>query len=244
MPGQSAESARKLRLVAYLRVSTAGQVEDGQGLDIQDKSIRSWAKEHGHRIVAIHRDEAVSGTVEERDGLEEALSAVRYNGADGLVVTSLDRLARSLTVQEAVLQQVWAADGRVFTVDSGEVLPDDPDDPVRTFVRQVLGAVGELEKGLIARRLRRGRVHKAEQGGYAYGAPGYGYRAEGGDLVPDEAEQQVIEQMRLWRDALGLSLREIAGRLDEEGVPAKRSAGWHPMKVKRVLDREKSSAGG
>jgi hypothetical protein len=49
----------------------------------------------------------VSGTTDEREGLTEALAAVRYNGADGVVAYSLDRLARSLTVQEAALQQVW-----------------------------------------------------------------------------------------------------------------------------------------
>ena len=121
------------------------------------------------------RDAGVSGTTDEREGLTEALAAVRYNGADGLVVHTLDRLARSLTVQEAALQQVWSAGGRVFTVDQGEVLADDPEDPVRTFVRQVLGAVSQLEAGMIARRLRRGRQHKAEQGGYAFGGPPLGY---------------------------------------------------------------------
>lgn len=49
------------------------------------------------------------------------------------VVSSLDRLARSLTLQEASLQQVWGSGGSVFAVDTGEVMADDPDDPVRTF---------------------------------------------------------------------------------------------------------------
>jgi DNA invertase Pin-like site-specific DNA recombinase len=223
-----------LKLVGYCRVSTAGQVEDGQGLDIQEKAIRAWSREHSHRLVAVHRDEGVSGTTDDRDGLEEALSAVRFNGADGLVVHSLDRLARSLTVQEAALQQVWAAGGRVFAVDTGEVLADDPDDPVRTFVRQVLGAVSQLEAGMIARRLRRGRLHKAEQGGYAHGAPPYGWRAEGGELVADDDEQAVLERIRVMR-VEGASLRDIAGVLNAEGVPSKRGGRWHPQTVARVL---------
>jgi DNA invertase Pin-like site-specific DNA recombinase len=178
----------------------------------------------------------VSGTTDERDGLTEALAAVRYNGADGLVTYSLDRLARSLTVQEAALQQVWQADGRVFTVDSGEVLADDPDDPVRTFVRQVLGAVSQLEVGMIARRLRNGRRHKAEQGGYAYGAPPFGYRAEGGELVKDPAEIAVVKRITALRDG-GRSLREIAATLTEEGLKPKRGERWHPQTVARVLGR-------
>ena len=232
----NARPRTRLRLVAYLRVSTAGQVEDGHGLDIQEHAIRAWAREHRHRIVAVHRDEGVSGATDERDGLTEALAALRFNGADGIVVHTLDRLARSLTVQEAALQQAWAAGGRVFTVDQGEVHADDPDDPVRTFVRQVLGAVSQLERGMIARRLRRGRDHKAEQGGYAYGAPPFGYRAEDGDLVHDPAEQEIVAQITELRGD-GRSFREIAATLNGLGYRPKRSAQWHPMTVKRVADR-------
>jgi len=211
-------------------------VEEGQGLAIQQKTIRDWIKGHGHRLVGLHRDEGVSGTVEEREGLTEALAAIRFNGADGLVVTTLDRLARSLTVQEAVLAQVWSAGGKVFTVDEGEVPQDDPDDPARTFIRQVMGAVGQLERGLIARRLRRGRLHKAEAGGYAWGAPPLGYRAEGGQLVPDPSEQVAVQRIVELR-AAGASLRQVAAVLTAEGLTPKRGGVWHPQQVARVLDR-------
>jgi DNA invertase Pin-like site-specific DNA recombinase len=176
---------------------------------------------------------------EDRTGLEEALSAIRFNGASGLVVTSLDRLARSLSVQEAALQQVWSGGGRVFTVESGEILADDPDDPMRTFVRQVLGAVSQLEAGMIARRLARGRHHKAETGGYAYGAPPFGYRSEGGELVPDPIEQDVIDQMADLRGQ-EMSLRQIAATLNEKRVASKRGGQWHPQTVSRVLGQKSS----
>jgi DNA invertase Pin-like site-specific DNA recombinase len=225
-----------MRVVGYVRVSTVGQVQDGQGLAIQEKLIRSWVKEHKHRLVGVYRDKGVSGSVEEREGLEEALAAVRFNGADAVVVSSIDRLARSLTVQEAALLQVWNAGGRAFAVDHGEVLEDDPDDPMRTFVRQVMGAVSQLEAGMIARRLRRGREHKAANGGYAYGAPPFGFRAEGGELVPDPVEQETVLRIGQLRDK-GSSFREIADEFNGEGVAAKRTDRWHPMGVKRVADR-------
>ncbi len=225
-----------MRVVGYIRVSTVGQVQDGQGWAIQEKLIRLWVKEHKHRLVGVYRDEGVSGAVEEREGLEEALAAVRFNGADALVVSSVDRFARSLTVQEAALLQVWNAGGKAFAVDHGEVLEDDPDDPMRTFIRQVLGAVSQLEAGMIARRLRRGREHKAANGGYAYGAPPFGYRAEGGELVPDLVEQATVLRIAQLRQK-GASYRDIADEFNIEGVAAKRTDRWHPMAVKRVVDR-------
>lgn len=226
-----------MRLVGYVRVSTVEQVDHGQGLEIQELAITKWAESNGHRIAHFFQDEGVSGTIEDREGLESALASIGCDGVKGVVVTSLDRLARSLTVQEAALQQAWCAGGRVFTVDSGEVVADDPDDPMRTFVRQVLGAVSQLEAGMIRRRLKRGREHKAAQGGYAHGAPAYGYRASDGELVPDEAEQEVVEAvLRMRRD--GASLRDIARHLNSQGIPSKRGGRWHPTTVARVVNHD------
>ena len=225
-----------MNLVGYIRVSTSTQVDDGSGLDIQEGAIRTWARESGFSLETIYRDEGISGADDLREGLAEALAAVKYNDAVGVVVHSLDRLARSLTVQEAALQQIWSAGGRVFTVETGEVLADDPDDPVRTFVRQVLGAVSQLEAGMIRRRLRRVRLHKASEGGYSHGAPRYGLRAEEGNLVEDEREQGVVKLITQLRHD-GFSYREIAAHLNSKGVPSKRGNIWHPQTVSRVAGR-------
>jgi len=55
---------------------------------VQEKLVRRWAKAHGHRIVAVHRDEAVSGSngVEDRIGLPASLLMLRDGEADGLIV--------------------------------------------------------------------------------------------------------------------------------------------------------------
>lgn len=55
--------------------------------------------------MAVHRDEGVSGTCDavDRLGLSAALEALRAGEAEALVVVTLDRLAGSLTVQEAAL---------------------------------------------------------------------------------------------------------------------------------------------
>ena len=87
---------------------------------------------------------------------------------------------------------------------------------------------------MITRRLRRGREHKAASGGYAHGAPPYGFRPDSGQLLPEPEEQRVILTMIEMRDA-GLSLRDIAAGLNEAGVPSKRGGRWHPQTVARVL---------
>ncbi len=133
----------------------------------------------------------------------------------------LDRLARTLSTQETVLQTVWRADGSVFAADQGEVLQDDPDDPMRTFVRQVIGGVAQLERSLIAKRMRDGRRIKAEQGGFAFGAPPFGYRAEGRELVVEPDEAATLSRI-LELDRSGASLCHIGSVLEAEGRTTKR----------------------
>ncbi len=233
----STARTKRLKLVVYLRVSTDAQAQDGFGLDAQRDATARWAKSHKHRVVQLCTDEGISGTVDalDREGLGCALEAIESRKAHGLLIPRLDRLARLLTVQEAVLAHVWQRGGRVFTVDAGEVLPDDPDDPMRTAMRQMMGIFAQLDRAMIVKRLRDGRRAKAAKGGYVAGSPPFGWRAEERELVLDEAEFAVLERMRALR-AAGASLRDIAEALNSEGIPSKRSRLWSASSVARTLD--------
>ncbi|MER5653416.1 recombinase family protein [Streptomyces sp. NPDC002131] len=231
-----------LRLALYLRVSTGGQL-DGYGLDTQEADCRRWANKNGHRIVAVRTDGAVTGksTDDERAGLTEALAILADGQADGLLAPNLDRLARELTVQEAALSVIWAYGSRAFTADHGEHLADDEDDPMRTFVRHVMGAAAQLERGLIVKKLKGGRRAKAAKGGYAHGAPAYGQRAADKELTVDDDEAAVLAQMRAWQTE-GLSIRAIAAKLNEAEIPTKRGGMWHPTTVNRLLSPDARAA--
>jgi DNA invertase Pin-like site-specific DNA recombinase len=234
----------QMRVVGYVRVSTEKQAEDGLGLAVQEKAVRRWAREHGHRLVGIVRDEGVSGALptEERPGLAESLSLIANGKVAGLVVARLDRLARELTVQEAALAQVWKHEGRVFACDSEEILRDDPEDPMRTAMRQMMGVFGQLERAMIAARLRAGRRLKAERGGFAYGSPPFGYRAEAGELVAVDEEQAALRRIRQLARR-GASLRTIARTLESEGHRPKRSECWHPQTLSLIISREGARGG-
>lgn len=224
--------------VGYTRVSTAIQADEGFGLDIQERQITGFCERSGFRLLTIFSDGGLSGAkgVQERPGLAAALTTLE-GSASVLVVAKLDRLARALTVQEAVLAQAWKNGSRVFTVDLGEVLQDDPEDPMRTAMRQMVGVFSQLERAMITARMIAGRRYKASQGGYAgYGSPRFGMRAEGRELVPDLNEQAIVARIVALRDA-GDTLRTITAALNSEGVPSKRGGPWHTETVRRILRR-------
>lgn len=227
-----------LRLIAYIRVSGKSQI-DGFGMQIQLDMINAAADRLGATIVKVCADEGLSGTLEavDRDGLACSIDGLREHEADGIIVANLSRLARTLTVQEAALALAWQAGGRVFTADAGEVMADDPDDPMRTAIRQVIGVMNQLDRATITLRMRKGREAKAAAGGYAGGRPGYGKVADNKALADVPAEQRVLILMREMR-ADGQSLAAIANKLNDMAIKTRQGGQWRPEGVRRAVSQK------
>ena len=233
-----------MRLAAYYRVSTDSQVEEGNGLDTQARMVAAWCEKHGHTVVCVAEDAGISATkpVEERPGLGQVLDWVHSGHVSGVVMRDLDRLARSVTVQEALLADVWRTpDTHVFTATGGEVMRDDPDDPMRTAMREMMGVFAGLERRMLVKRMRDGRKAKAARGGHAVGAPPYGWATELRELVPVPAEQVALSRMYELR-SIGLTTRDIADALAAEGHPTKRGGRWTSAVVSRILSRQPAAA--
>lgn len=232
-----------MRLVAYCRTST----HNGAGADslgAQEQACREWAGANGHEVVIVFRDDALSGalSIDERPGLENALLALEAGEAEGLVAHRPDRLARELHVQEAALAHAWSVGDhvRVFEAAEGEEIKrDDPNDPQRRFLRQVMGAAAELERGLIRARLHGGRRRKQAAGGYIGGSRlhrKYGYDLEGGKYVSREREQAVIARIVKMRGE-EMTFDGIAQALNAEAVPGPSGNKWYPMTIRRIANR-------
>lgn len=104
----------------------------------------------------IYVDHGLTGTNRERPGLREALAACR--AGDTLVITKLDRLARSLPDARDIVDELTAREVKLSI--GGSV--HDPTDPVGRLLFNVLGMIAEFEADLIRMRTREGmRVAKA-----------------------------------------------------------------------------------
>lgn len=238
-----------MKLVGNIRVSTAAQIE-GWSLPGQRERIREWAKQNGHEILSITDDPAVKGHLpaDERPGLQTAFDMLRAGEAEGIVFDNFTRFARSLTEQEAMLAYLWDHGWTVYTVDQGEVPKDDPDDPMRTAMRQMAGIWSQLERAETRRRTTRGRALKRAAGGRAEGAAPYGHRTLGkGVLVKEPAEQTVLRRIRRWYEN-GDSLRAIAAKLNDQAVPPPMpgrrrgrkgdTPGWNHQTIANIAKRE------
>lgn len=85
-----------MRLIAYTRVSTDEQAEQGVSLAIQPAQLINHAGAHGHTLVKVISDEGVSGAVPlaRRKGGAQLMDELAAGTADGVLVTRLDRLFR------------------------------------------------------------------------------------------------------------------------------------------------------
>ena len=117
-----------MKAFAYIRVSGTGQVNGG-GFDRQLKSINNYAKAHGVEVVEVYREEGISGILENRPALAKLLISLEQNGNGirAVIIEKLDRLARDLMVQEAIIRDFKSKGFELISTAEGpDLLADDP----------------------------------------------------------------------------------------------------------------------
>ncbi len=127
--------------IGYARVST-----DAQDLTAQRDALQAL----GVDPERIYVDHGLTGTHRDRPGLRQALAACRAGAT--LVVTKLDRLARSLPDARAIADELAAREVKLALGTSVH----DPTDPVGRLLFNVLAMVAEFEADLIRARTREG----------------------------------------------------------------------------------------
>ena len=227
---------RTLKLLGYVRVSTRGQAEEGMSLGVQEDRIRAWCDQQGHELVDVIRDGGRSGESLRRPGIREALARLDAGDAVGLVVAKLDRLTRSVEDWCGLVRLRFGPDGPGQELLScGETV--DLSTPSGRMIATIMVAFAqcELETGVV----RSATVMAAKQAqGQQLGAIPYGMRlgGDGKTLELNRAEFAVIKQILTWK-AEGQSLRTIAQRLNDMGIPPRKGGAWSHSAVGKIAAR-------
>lgn len=213
----STQAAGQPLALAYVRVSTAEQVETGASLDAQRATLTAEAAKRGWNVEVV-ADEGKSAKSLNRPGLQSALARLDAGQADYLMAIRLDRVSRSVSDFAGLLDRATKR-GWGLTLLSPNI---DTSDPAGRFTANVLASAAQYERELIGVRTREGMQQR---------------RAEGVRLGrPRTMSTDVVERIRDAR-AKGQSLRRIADALNEDQVPtAQGGARWYASTVKAVLD--------
>jgi DNA invertase Pin-like site-specific DNA recombinase len=146
----------------YARVSTSS----GQSPAMQLRELREYCKRRGWRVAGEFIDTGISGAKERRPELDKLMLSAHKRKFDVVIVWRFDRFARSVSHLLRALE-TFSALGIAF-VSLSESL--DTSTPAGKMVFTVLAAVGELERSLIAERVRAG-LRNAKENGVRLGRP-------------------------------------------------------------------------
>jgi site-specific DNA recombinase len=229
----------KTKVVGYIRVSSREQRDDGVSLDAQRARIRAYAEAMELELVAIEEDPGISAkTVAARPGLLRALALLDTGHAEGIVVTKLDRLTRSVRDLGDLVERYFGAKFSLLSLSDAI----DTRSASGRLVLNVLMSVAQWEREATGERTRDALAHLKAEGVIVGGEP-LGMRRTGavdqhGRQVfeEDPAEAATVRRIRELRGE-GRSLRAIVAALQSEGHRTKRGGAWAPTTVQKVLAR-------
>jgi DNA invertase Pin-like site-specific DNA recombinase len=210
------------KALLYARVSTSMQVNEGVSLDVQERQLVNAAEFHGFTEWEMVREEGRSGkSITGRPALTAALKTLEQKEADALIVTRIDRLARSTTDFLDIVDRANKGGWRLIMLD----LNLDTSTYQGRFVVTVMSALAEMERGIIAARQK--DVHKDRRDrGVVWGV----------DMGPKNKTPEEVKDRIISSRLKGLSYREIADALNSDGIPTQNGRKWHPSTVKNIVD--------
>lgn len=219
------------KTIVYVRVSTAMQADEGVSLAAQQQKASAYAGLYDLTIIDTIVDAGVSAKTLDRPGLQRALTMIESGEAQALLVVKLDRLTRSVGDLGRLIERYFSP-GKAELMSVSEQI--DTRSANGRLTLNVLMSVSQWEREVIGERTSDAMRHMQAQGQYIGGRAPYGYALVDGDLVPDELEQQVIEQARELR-AGGLSLAKVAAELDKRGFKARNTKRFVSQQIKRMV---------
>lgn len=231
------------KAVLYARFSPRPNSQECDSVEKQIEEMRAYCQQKGYAIVDEKFDLAKSGDDEKRDGLGEALAALKKRYV--LIVRDFSRLARDQHIQEAICLKIAAKGAHLVSITQG---PADENDE-QVLVRQILGAVNGYQLKQIRKRSSLGMRRNQANGRLMSKLVPFGYRegepvmvdTPGGKrkrrtLIEEPEEQAIIAIIVDWHES-GLGFSEICRRLTAQGVTF-RGRSWHREKVRRIIRRE------
>ncbi len=152
-----------MRTALYARVSTAN---NGQDPTVQTRELEEYCQRRGWKVTGQYIDVGISGAREKRPELSRLMADAHRRKFEAVIVWKFDRFARSVSHLLRALETFKALGIEFVSLTEGV----DTSTPTGRMIFTVLGAVAELERSLIAERVRAG-LRNAKAKGKRLGRP-------------------------------------------------------------------------
>lgn len=237
------------KAVAYLRVSSKGQKDDGFSLDVQLAKIKAFCFANGLELVAIFKD-VQSGSDPERKDWNSLRSFVlnKSNDISQVLVYSFQRWARNTSDGLNLIEELRKNDIIVNSI--SEFF--DANTAQGEFMQTIFLGVGQFDKRIIIEKMTTGKKTMIQQTGkWAGGIAPYGYQPVGrrrnrsaeeiingrGQLVLDSQESVLIKTIYSLREKK-MSYSQMSSVLAEKGHFNREGKPFNKATLHRILNRK------
>lgn len=201
-------------------------------LENQTKRLENYAKENGYNILDTF-EEVASSVDEEREQLNKMMKYIESGKVDVVIISAIDRIARSLGIFEKFLQVCKDNDVLIETPQSKIDLSNEGSE----LLAMIQSVLAKSEYGNIKRRLTEGKLATVSIKKRWIGstAPfGYKYDRDIKTLVVDEELKPVyLKMVELALD--GNSYSQIAKKLNDLGYRSRKGNAWNPARLEKIL---------
>lgn len=226
--------------IAYYRVSTSKQGEDGLGIEAQRNTVLQYIKNNGNELIGEFT-EVESGRKDRRPELDKAIEEAKKWDAT-IVVAKLDRLYRNVHFTTSLMESKVKF-----------VCCDMPE--ADHFTIHIMAAMAEREATLISARTKEALdAKKKREPDWHHGAK------KGQDNFGDEGRKKAIEVLQdkaynhpnvkeawdfIWPRRIGfpgqerMSYQQLADELNERGIPTVTGKQFTKSRVKELWDKMK-----
>lgn len=206
--------------LAYVRVSSLMQVEEGASLDAQESDLKKEAERRGWAVEIVREEGKSAKSFHGREKLTEALNRLDRGEAQFLLSVRLDRVSRSVADFASLIDRARRKHWGIVLLSPNLDLSD----PSGEFVANVLASAAQYERRLISVRTKEGMAQRKAEG-VTFG------REVAADFLP--TYRRVLAM-----SAEGLSLNAIARTLNDESVPTAKGGKWYASTVRAILTSE------
>lgn len=226
------------RVVAYVRVSTTGQAEDGFSIEAQLEAIRNLVKALGYTLVGEYIDRGISGkSMDNREAFMRMMEDAKAGLFDMVMVWKMSRISRN----HLDLLKIYEEFERIGVDFRSVSEPFDTSNPSGKLLFNLLGSIGEFERETIVENVKNGMKQKAREGGFNGGLM-LGYRSVYPDSSQNKKEIIVIEEeaeiIRMIFDWYinGKGFKYIAFKLNELGFTTVKGNAFSIYSVRTIIN--------
>lgn len=217
------------RIGIWVRVSPTR--DENESPDHHLHRARSYADSRGWSVTEVYMLESVSGkTVHEHPEMDRMLSDIRSGHIEGLIFSSLARLARKKSTLWDVVELFRKKNAALVCLDMNL----DTATPSGELLFGILSAVVEWEGQQISERVSASVPVRAKLGKSTGGSAIYGYQWLDGKLVPDPKEAPIrVLIYELYKEHQRLAV--VKRILNERGYRTRNGGKWSDSVIQYLL---------